>query len=172
MELNLSHSELYSAHIIFCFFIPQSNAFYTLVDRLDSLKNNSDHILPCSEISIGSQELTKQSPKSWNLPPLVSALPTSLYSFPSRLLMFQLNWTVGFSLVLFYGASWWLSGKESVCNAGDTGFVPGSGRSPGGRNENPLQFLSGKSHGQRSLAGAYSPWSRKRVGHNFVTKQQ
>ena len=70
------------------------------------------------------------------------------------------------------GLPWWLSGKESVYNAGDTGLIPGSGRSPGGRNENPLQFLSGKSHGQRSLAGAYSPRSRKRVGHNFVTKQQ
>ena len=32
-------------------------------------------------------------------------------------------------------------------------------------------FLSGKSHGQRSLL-AYSPWGHKRVGHNLVTKQQ
>ena len=33
--------------------------------------------------------------------------------------------------------------KESVCNAGDTedvGSIPGSGRSPGGRNGNPLQY--------------------------------
>ena len=29
-------------------------------------------------------------------------------------------------------------------------------------------ILSGKSHGQRSLVG-YSPWDRKRVGHNLVT---
>ena len=32
-------------------------------------------------------------------------------------------------------------------------------------------FLPGKSHGRRSLVG-YSPWSRKRVGHNMATKQQ
>ena len=32
-------------------------------------------------------------------------------------------------------------------------------------------FLPGKSHGQRSLA-SYSPWSRKRVGHDLVFKQQ
>ena len=32
-------------------------------------------------------------------------------------------------------------------------------------------FLSGKSHGQRTLVG-YSPWSHKRVGHNLATKQQ
>ena len=30
--------------------------------------------------------------------------------------------------------------KESVCNAGDTGLIPGSGRSPGGGNGNPLQY--------------------------------
>ena len=30
--------------------------------------------------------------------------------------------------------------KESACNAGDTGSVPGSGRFPGGGNSNPLQY--------------------------------
>ena len=37
----------------------------------------------------------------------------------------------------------WLSSKESVCNAGDTGdmgVIPGSGRSPGEGNSNPLQY--------------------------------
>ena len=34
---------------------------------------------------------------------------------------------------------WWLSGKESACNAGDAGSIPGSGRSPGGGNGNLLQ---------------------------------
>ena len=29
-------------------------------------------------------------------------------------------------------------GKESACNAGDPGLIPGSGRSPGERNGNPL----------------------------------
>jgi len=31
-------------------------------------------------------------------------------------------------------------GKESACNAGDPGLVPGSGRSPGEGNGNPLQY--------------------------------
>ena len=31
-------------------------------------------------------------------------------------------------------------GKESACNAGDPGFVPRSGRSPGVENGNPLQY--------------------------------
>ena len=31
-------------------------------------------------------------------------------------------------------------GKESACNAGDPGLIPGSGRSPGEGNVNPLQY--------------------------------
>ena len=38
------------------------------------------------------------------------------------------------------GLSWWLSGKESACNAGDPGSIPGSGRSPGEGIGNPLQY--------------------------------
>ena len=30
--------------------------------------------------------------------------------------------------------------KESACNAGDAGSFPGSGRSPGEGNDNPLQY--------------------------------
>ena len=31
-------------------------------------------------------------------------------------------------------------GKESACNAGNVGSIPGSGRSPGEGNSNPLQY--------------------------------
>ena len=41
--------------------------------------------------------------------------------------------------------------KNPPANARDTGSIPGLGRSPAGGNGNP--FLSGKSHGQRSLVG-------------------
>ena len=40
------------------------------------------------------------------------------------------------------GLLWWLSGKESACNAGDTedmGLIPGSGRSLEEGNGHPLQ---------------------------------
>ena len=49
---------------------------------------------------------------------------------------------VDFLFILFmvsFGLPWWLSGKESACSAGDPGLVPGSGRSPGEGNSNPLQ---------------------------------
>ena len=31
-------------------------------------------------------------------------------------------------------------GKVSACNVGDLGLIPGLGRSPGGGNDNPLQY--------------------------------
>ena len=46
--------------------------------------------------------------------------------------------------------------KESACNAGNPSLILGSGRHSGEENGNPLQFLSGEPHGQRSLAG-YRP---------------
>ena len=53
-------------------------------------------------------------------------------------------------------------GKESACNAGDLGSIPGSGRSPGEGNGNPLQFSCWRIHGQRSLVGR-SPWGHKEL---------
>jgi len=40
-----------------------------------------------------------------------------------------------------FGLPWWLSSKESTCNAGnaeDMGSISGSGRSPGAGNGSPL----------------------------------
>ena len=38
------------------------------------------------------------------------------------------------------GLPWWLRGKESAFNPGDSGTIPGSGRCPGERNGHPLQY--------------------------------
>ena len=59
-------------------------------------------------------------------------------------------------------------GKESACNAGDQGSIPGSGRSPGEGNGLPTPvFFPGRFHGQRSLAG-YSSWAC-RVRYDWST---
>ena len=52
--------------------------------------------------------------------------------------------------------------KNPPDNAGDTGPVSGSGRSPGGENGNPLQYfcLENPMDSLRSLA-SYSPWGRE-----------
>ena len=60
-------------------------------------------------------------------------------------------------------------GKESACNAGDSGLIPGSGRSPGEGNGNPLQYsclenpMDGGAHGWRSHGGlaCCDSWGRK-----------
>ena len=54
-------------------------------------------------------------------------------------------------------------GKESTCNVGDLGLIPGLGRSPGRGHGNPLQYSSLESpHGQRTLVG-YHPCSHKEL---------
>ena len=51
------------------------------------------------------------------------------------------------TFLIFYidlsGFPWWLSSKDSACSAGDkedVGWILGSARSPGGGNDNPLQY--------------------------------
>ena len=63
------------------------------------------------------------------------------------------------STVGFPGGS---DGKESACNAGDLGSIPGLGRSPGEVNGLTPVFWPGKFHEQRSLA-CYSPWGCKEL---------
>ena len=62
--------------------------------------------------------------------------------------------------------------KNPPVKAGDTGSIPGPGRSPGEANGNAFLpvLLPGKSHRQRSLA-SYSPWGH-RVRHDLANKQQ
>ena len=53
--------------------------------------------------------------------------------------------------------------KESAWNVGDPGLIPGLGRSPGGGNDNLLQYSCLENPpGQRSLVG-YSPWDLKEL---------
>ena len=52
------------------------------------------------------------------------------------------------------------AGKESACNVGDLGSIPGLGRSPGEGKGSPLQYS-----GLENSMGLYSPWGH-RVGHD------
>ena len=67
---------------------------------------------------------------------------------------------------LFPGSS---VGKEHACSAGDPGSIPGTGRSPGEGNGNPLQYFWPENPMDR---GAW--WAIvhgvARVGHDLVTK--
>ena len=55
-------------------------------------------------------------------------------------------------------------GKESACNAGDLGSIPGSGRSPGVGNGNPLQYSClenpvDKGHWWATVHGVAKSWT-------------
>ena len=55
------------------------------------------------------------------------------------------------------------AGKESPCNAGDLGSIPGLGRSPGGGHGNSLQYSCLENpHGRRSLLGYLHPMDCKK----------
>ena len=60
-----------------------------------------------------------------------------------------------------------LVSKESACNAGDLGLIPGSGRCPGEGNGNPLHYswLENPMDREAWQAAVYGV---ARVGHNLV----
>ena len=60
-------------------------------------------------------------------------------------------------------------GKESACSAGDLGSIPGSGRSPGERNGNPLQYSCLENPMDRGVWQA-TAHGVARVGHDLATK--
>ena len=74
------------------------------------------------------------------------------------------NITIFIRYQLYKGFPGGSSGKESTCNAGDTGdagSTPGSGRSPGrGKWQLTPVFLPEKSHGLED-SGGYSPKGHK-----------
>ena len=65
-----------------------------------------------------------------------------------------------FSIVLwdFPGGS---DSKESACNVGDPGLIPGPGRSPGEGNDNPLQCSCLENPMDRGAWGLWSMGSQK-----------
>ena len=64
------------------------------------------------------------------------------YSFLLALKLCQLRWLLGVITVFIpynhLGPHWWLSGKESSCQGKWHSSIPGSERSPGEGNSNPL----------------------------------
>ena len=72
-----------------------------------------------------------------------------------------------FLITLLYSAGFpdGSAGKESACEAGDTGLIPGSGRSPGEGNGNYSSILARKIPWREEPGGPQSN-GLQRVGHN------
>ena len=75
--------------------------------------------------------------RTGNLPKGKHKLP---YFLTEEALLFQLMMWWCLKLPGGIGFSGGSVGKESACNAGDLDSIPGSGRSPGEGNGNPLQY--------------------------------
>ena len=61
--------------------------------------------------------------------------------------------------------------KESMCDTGDLGSIPGSGRSPGKRNGYPLQYSCLENSMDRGAWRA-SVYGVPRIRHSLSTKPQ
>ena len=59
-------------------------------------------------------------------------------------------------------------GKESSCNAGDLGLIPGLGRFPGEGNSYPLQYSGLEKCMNCIVHGVAKSWTQ-RVGHTWAT---
>ena len=64
---------------------------------------------------------------------------------------------------VFLGFPCGSAGKDSACNAGDLGLIPGLGRAPGEGKGYPLQYSSLESSMDCIVMGS------QRIGHNWVT---
>ena len=53
--------------------------------------------------------------------------------------------------------------KESACNAGDLGSIPGLGRSPGEGNGYPLQYSYLENSMDKGAGWSQSPWGHKEL---------
>ena len=77
------------------------------------------------------------------------------------------NWTE--LNVVFYSFSGGSDCKESACNAGHLDLIPGSERSPGEGNSNPLWYSCLENPMDREVPGGLYPIGSQRVGHDWAT---
>ena len=82
-----------------------------------------------------AMDLTLAVLKSWRCCSVTAW--TSLTNIPKLFLTEALM----LSLTKPWGFPHGTDGKESACNIGEPGLIPGSGRSPGGGHGNPLQYF-------------------------------
>ena len=116
----------------------------------------------------------RRKPVSFRVPPpqgagyCAEALISPMWGFLEAIPNVQAHLVIAVICVYLGGFPGGSDGKESACNAVDTSSIPGSGRSPGKGNGNPLQY-SWRIPWIEEPGGPQTMRSQ-RVGHNQVTK--
>ena len=87
------------------------------------------------KISMTSEFLSEKKFK-----PEEKAMTLLIYSKGKKANLESLNQSLKVQHIESMGFPGGSNGKESACSAGDSGLIPGSGRSPGEENGNPLQY--------------------------------
>ena len=91
---------------------------------------------------------------------------------PDRSSSWSLTWA-WFEFYLEYGISCGSAGKETACNVGDLGSIPGLGRSPGEGNGYPLQYSGLENSMDRgawwaTVHGVTKSWTRLSDFHSLT----
>ena len=71
-----------------------------------------------------------------------------------------------YDTIMMEGLPQWLNRKESACNAGDMGLIPGLGRYPGGGYGNPLQDSCWEKTQWTKKSGRLRSMGLQRVKHD------
>ena len=105
-----------------------------------------------------SKTIFMRSLISLTFSPILNVYPSTSQFFCSS----NTNSHVIFKIYLeFLGFPDGSDGKESTCSVGDPDSFPGSGRSPGERNDNPLQYSCLENPMNIGSLAGYSPWGHK-----------
>ena len=144
-------------------YTPKQNKEFSLKKQNAVIPVSRGPLEPCGNQNLPMlQFLTASKPYSWICHVdvkgwLCKNQPDQKYWHPWILWFI---WEVPVLLKGFAGGS---DGKESSCNVGDLGLIPGLGRSPGGGHGHLLQYPCLENpHGQRSPAGS-GPQGRKEL---------
>ena len=76
-----------------------------------------------------------------------------------------INWEVAINIYTLLGFPGGSAGKESACNVGGLGSIPGLGRSPGEGNSYPLQYSGLENSMNCVVHGVTKSWTQLRDFH-------
>ena len=86
---------------------------------------------------------------------------------------FKIFFLIFFSKIFFLGGfPWGSAGKESTCNAGDLGSIPGLGRSLGKRKSYPFQYSGLENSMDCIVHGVAKSWTRLSNSFTFTLNPQ